>query len=429
MTAFRLPAFVLRHKLRYNTDVMKKAFFIIGCLIILPACIGRQAVETSGTDEPAGRETPEEVGSTGKFHATDFVYGSADEIKKALEDGADINATDRDGTRPLDLVVMNCGVEKVKFLIEHGADIHARDETYGATALHHAASAGREENIRLLLERGLDVNAPDARGYTPVDYARAADLQYSKAESVLREHGGKVGNSLRAAIMDAIKENDIARVKELLARGIDIDAADASGCTPLLKSVEKDYREIALFLVNEGANVNAYDLLGRNALYFAANRGDWDLIRLLVRQGADVNGTTGWGTTVLSIVAGKGNREIVEFLIARGAKINPENSERSPLHRASGGGHEEIVKLLIAKGADVNSKSNYVYCTPLHAAVGANRKKIAEILISNGAQVNARGWKGETALDIAVKQGWEDWVQLLRKHSAKTDKEIEEENK
>lgn len=45
-----------------------------------------------------------------------------------------------------------------KFLIEHGADINARDRNGGDTALHSAARYGNANTARVLIEHGADIN-------------------------------------------------------------------------------------------------------------------------------------------------------------------------------------------------------------------------------------------------------------------------------
>ncbi|HVO68327.1 MAG TPA: ankyrin repeat domain-containing protein [Syntrophales bacterium] len=61
--------------------------------------------------------------------------------------------------------------EILKILINHGANIHARDN-YGRTVLIWAAYNGTEEVVKLLCEMGLDPNEKDNGGNTAISAAK-----------------------------------------------------------------------------------------------------------------------------------------------------------------------------------------------------------------------------------------------------------------
>ncbi|KAH7000722.1 ankyrin repeat-containing domain protein [Ilyonectria destructans] len=60
----------------------------------------------------------------------------------------------------------------VKLLLEKGADVEAKDE-YGRTPLSWAAEDGHEDIVKLLFEKGADVEAKDKHGGTPLSRAAA----------------------------------------------------------------------------------------------------------------------------------------------------------------------------------------------------------------------------------------------------------------
>ena len=90
-----------------------------------------------------------------------------------------------------------------------------------------------------------------------------------------------------------------------------------------------------------------------------------------------------------------------------------------PIHDAAKKGNFRAVMQHLAAGTDVNAKDN-LGSTPLHSAAMGGHKKIVEVLISNGADVNSTDEDGRTPLDFA---GGET-AELLRKHGAKTGKEL-----
>ena len=96
--------------------------------------------------------------------------------------------------------VKNGNLAEVERLLDHGADLEARDN-HGWTPLHWACYWGRAVIVRTLLERGAVTEVKDRDGYTPLQYAS----RYGRP--------------------------DIARM--LLDAGADIEARDRSGNTPL----------------------------------------------------------------------------------------------------------------------------------------------------------------------------------------------------
>jgi ankyrin repeat protein len=188
---------------------------------------------------------------------------------------------------------------------------------------------------------------------------------------------------VKLSLGEAVKLNDIARIKALLEAGTDVNVADE---------------------------------LGEKPLHIAAVRGYLQAASMLIAQGADVNGGDGRGLTPLHAAAWSGNKEVVALLIDKGADINAGDEDGvTPLHAAALAGRSDTVALLIARGADVNVK-NAEGMTPLHAAALAGDRETVALLIAAGADVNARNNNGVTPLHTASQKGAHDIVQLLRQH-------------
>ena len=78
-----------------------------------------------------------------------------------------------------------------QFLIDEGADVHAR--AFGQTILHLAASKGHVDLARLLLDRGADVNALAKVRKTDMMTPLAVALQakQTKMADLLTSRGGR----------------------------------------------------------------------------------------------------------------------------------------------------------------------------------------------------------------------------------------------
>jgi ankyrin repeat protein len=91
----------------------------------------------------------------------------------------------------------------------------------------------------------------------------------------------------------ALRTQDLRRteiVKALVHAGADVNAADASGITPLLANTERR-TDVALLLLSLGANPCVADHSGRTPLHVAAARGDAKLVAALLGKSTDVGGT------------------------------------------------------------------------------------------------------------------------------------------
>ena len=103
-----------------------------------------------------------------------------------LEQGADVNAKNKDGWTPLHSAAKEDAFTTAAVLLEQGADVNARDK-FGWTSLHLAAAKeDASATAAVLLEQGADVNAKDKFGWTPL-HSAASNNAYETAEVLLNK--------------------------------------------------------------------------------------------------------------------------------------------------------------------------------------------------------------------------------------------------
>jgi ankyrin repeat protein len=123
-------------------------------------------------------------------------------------------------------------------------------------------------------------------------------------------------------LIEAIKANDVEKVKQLIEAGVDIeDVGDyyenrlINGWTPLQWAVWEGHIKIVKLLIKAGADINSQgsdDIDRHTALHCAS---DLPIVKLLIKAGADVSIKDLHGETALQWASFQGRTKIVEFLI------------------------------------------------------------------------------------------------------------------
>jgi len=327
--------------------------------------------------------------------------------------------------RALFEAVKKADVKKVKSLIAEGADLDAkRWDVYNkedtgrqklryidTTPLWHAVDVCKMEVVKLLVEAGADVNAPE---HWPTLF-QAVDENNTAIAEYLIDHGARVNyQDYWGPLQETVNiSNNIEMVKLLIARGADING----GPSPALHTaISYKRRDIAELLIQRGADVNAKDKLGYTPLCWAFLTDD-SLVKLLIANGADVNATLHviLDTRTTNYPQNRLSKD-TELLLTKGADVNLKNKDgRTPLHLAVESADGDIVELLLDKGANIDAKDDESGFTALHHAARFGNKNVAELLIARGADINAKDKQGHTPLYVAVNHDYKVAELLINK--------------
>jgi ankyrin repeat protein len=121
------------------------------------------------------------------------------------------------------------------------------------------------------------------------------------------------------AFLHEVKTGNRGEVEAFIRAGINVNAKDKDGATPLVLASEKGDIEMTRVLLKNGADPNASDIDGYTALMFASYSGNLEIARLLVGSGADVNARDKDGWTALMFASVEEKTEVVDFLRKHGA--------------------------------------------------------------------------------------------------------------
>ena len=161
--------------------------------------------------------------------------GTPEQIQAALDNGANVNGQDKNGTTPL----------LITFLAYKNS-----------------------EQLKVLLRAGADVNAKSKKGYTPLMYA--------------------VNIPSYVTTQDQLVE----AIRLLLDAGADSNAKNNYGETALMslaKTEKKEVKELLDVLLRSGANINAQDDFGDTALIHATRERRITSVIAFLNAGADAN--------------------------------------------------------------------------------------------------------------------------------------------
>jgi len=149
----------------------------------------------------------------------------------------------------------------------------------------------------------------------------------------------------------AVNVDNDRTVSELLARGFDPNTKSESGQVALFLAMRDDAPKVAAALLASPAlNVDAANATGETPLMMAALKGRLDWAKKLIERGAKVH-KPGWAP--VHYAATGPNTELLAMLLDRGADINALAPNRNtPLMMAARYGPENNVKLLVQRGAD-----------------------------------------------------------------------------
>ncbi|KAL1378291.1 hypothetical protein pipiens_000557, partial [Culex pipiens pipiens] len=198
-------------------------------------------------------------------------------VQLLLGKGADADALDRCGKTGLNYAVRSKSVEIVTTLLKYGATLYEYD--LGWTPLHEAASVGSLELVELFLAQGVDVNRRARHGLTPLMLASFA--RQTNMVKLLLDRGANVNLGTYVdgymPMHCAAQKNCPEMIRLFAKKGADVNClAKSMGCTPLHVAIMNKAVKAVRLLLSLGADPDVGTTFGYTALEMARNYLHWD---------------------------------------------------------------------------------------------------------------------------------------------------------
>ncbi|HEY3840666.1 MAG TPA: ankyrin repeat domain-containing protein [Bryobacteraceae bacterium] len=378
-----------------------------------------------------------------------------DIIDELLARGADINASRKDGARPVQLVngdydfrgwrdvpedwpttpgqIMShlrsrgayvdlctaCHIgdlERVQELLAEDPALANRVSNYvtyylgSGAPLKNAAATGHIDIVKVLLEHGADPNLRE-EGIAPRGHAlySAAANGHHEIARLLLEHGAYPNPEVESsadALSRAISNSDQPMIDLLCSYG-------AARAVHLLGYYGDVKTAAAMFSVDPSLADDP------EALMNAAGEGHEPFVRLLLGLQPDLPKRVsfpGWSV-------GAKTRELNELLFQRG--LNPSQPDWmgvTPLHHFARKGDVQGAAMFIDHGADLNARDADICSTPMGWAARHGKTEMVDFLLKRGAKPNLPDdqpdFSWATPLAWATRRGHADVADLLKRHGA-----------
>jgi ankyrin repeat protein len=249
----------------------------------------------------------------------------------------------------------------------------------GNAELADALMNGNRSAVRPLLQKKVDVNAPQVDGTTALHWAVRAD--------------------------------DLETADLLIRAGANVSAENRDGVTPMLLAALNGNAAMLDRLIKAGASANApVTTSGDTPLMMAARAGKPDAVALLLDKGAQIDAKESWGeTTALMWAVTERNDAVIKLLIDRGANVNARTRF---VPSATGRGFEGATPVAARPNQPFEQNSSGLL-TPLMFAAREGDLAAARMLVAAGAEINVRDGDGKDALGLAIFNGGYDVASFL----------------
>lgn len=217
-------------------------------------------------------------------------------------------------TSPIWQAAHNGDDKRLTQYLNNGGEVEARAPGTNATLLTTAACAGQLEAVKLLIERGANINVPNNRGTTSLSCAAAGGrfpvvrylVEKGADSSVIDADGNDfLGHSFNSG-NEELAEYALAVVKEPSKKMLSVALTNA-----VFRNIKVT---LAGALIDRGADVEFQNPGGATALHWAVGAGNPAMVRMLLQAGADTETTDKNGAAAMQMAEFTKRPDIIEII-------------------------------------------------------------------------------------------------------------------
>ena len=226
-------------------------------------------------------------------------------------------------------------------------------------------------------------------------------------------------------LYDAIEQEDLGQINELISLGADLNYRDNNGWTPLMWAVLNNRGiNVVSLLLDHKTDIHKKDPFKMSViLWAAAFNNHLDVMEFLLQKGAKLEDRDKDEWTPLMKALRYNDEKMIGYLINRGADIQAVTERTSlltPLMIALANNRDiKIIQLLIDLGSNVNQADNWWKTPLMWAAMYHQDPNVIKLLIDSGADVNWRSYNKQNALDYAMEHNKNKKVILVLEKAIK----------
>ena len=320
-----------------------------------------------------------------------------DTVVKLLAKGAHVNGEKYSLKASLIEAAANGDVQAWKSL-------YRNNDANIKSPLMYAAEKGNLSILKILFEKGADINMVSPRQYIQY-HERNNDFLVSAVYFAAREGHAECLKFLLdhnpssealltqgyVALLETMCNGNADCVNLLMKHGLDPNKRHSwtTLCQyPLSEACEKGYVDCVRTLIEHGANVNNNDKHGP-ALEYCVKYRHYDMIDILLEAGSSVNNSSPGRQSALWFAAQHGDVEIVRQLLRRGADTNTLCVKgETPIFIAANLGHTDCLKEILAQKDTAVNVTNHDGCTAIVGAIRNQKLDSVSMLLKYGLQAN-----------------------------------------